>query len=135
MSIQQSINQMLYTAGVGSNLFAQTPLGKKIAKEKTLKQKLKTAENKYEIASSEAEFHPDPDVSAKVSERFSSEIADIRGQMYENNPTFKAYQSYARAVEEAQAMKGGFSDRIFYLSGKERQEIKKAKEQAQEVQE
>lgn len=47
-SIQQSINQMLYTGTVGAGLYAHSPAGQKQAKIKSLEKNVKTYNKKIE---------------------------------------------------------------------------------------
>lgn len=50
-SIQQSLNQMLVTAGVGAGLYAQSPAGKEAAEVRNIKRNMPKLEKQIEEAS------------------------------------------------------------------------------------
>lgn len=128
MSIQQSFNQMLYSGTIAAGLVAHSPAGQKAAKIRDLKQQEAALQQQYDIESSETEFHPDPDVNLRVHKKFTKELANLKAQQYKLNPTKKAYNSYVKAVDEARALDSSFKDRISFLTGEEREQIKQAKE-------
>lgn len=121
-SIQQAMNQMLATAGVGAGLYAHSPEGQERAhfkqlgkEEKGLRLQSDTLSEALEVAETAAEAKKVEKAIAKTE----ASIADVREKRFKLKPSEKALRSYEEQVQNVRDFKGSFKDRLLGLSSEE----------------
>lgn len=119
MSIQQSLNQALYTTTIAAGLYTHSPQGIKAEKIRNLEKQEKLVDTKTEMeqelfaqdAKTQEEFAQGKSLrQEKAYAKRSSEIANIRKKLYETDPSEKRLASYLKAIEEKRFSKQALKD-------------------------
>ena len=115
MSIQQALNNMLFTAQVGAGLYAHSPAGK----EKTEYRQLEKAYQKTEGTYSQW-AEPTTEEEIEIYEDKAQVQADIAAKMYSIRPTLENYKRYKETL-------GGLTEKIESKKS-QKEELKNRKE-------
>lgn len=102
MTIQNAVNQMLGSATIAAGLYAHSPAGKAAAKGRELKQKEKAENIKADIETGIAEESENPNAVTEVYASRARNIANIRKEQFENQPSEEGYRQYLAAKKEAE---------------------------------
>ena len=122
MSIQQSLNQALYQAGIMKGIYAQTEKGKAAQKMKGLQKREKIVQNQLDIA--ESAVKPEASEADPVYTQAFKEQTDIARQKWELNPNEKSFKEYA----ELQSAYEDWENALKYSQEKRQQTLADQKE-------
>lgn len=125
MSIQQAMNNMLFSAQIGAGLYAQSPAVKNKTKIKEKETAIR-AENRKADLETEAlagEVGKNKNFEKSYYAR-TKRIAKLHEEMFELNPTEKRYQSYLNAVKEKEEAKKQYKDRVKFLKEHEKNKLR-----------
>ena len=113
MSIQQAMNNMLFSAQVGAGLYAQSPAAKAQAEYNKAEKEFQKTESVY---SQWAE--PTNEDEEKIYEQMSQRQADLASKMYSIKSTQENYEKYKETlgglvekIEGKTAQKNAFKER------------------------
>lgn len=123
MSIQQAMNNMLFSAQVGAGLYAQSPAAKTQAKIKGKEKAIEAEKIKADVETGAHEGDENATFEKTYFAR-TKKIAKLEEEMFELNPTEKRYQSYLTAVKEKEQAKTAYKDRVKFLKEQKKEQEK-----------
>ena len=113
--IQQSFNQMLMSAQVGTALYGQTPAGKTAAEKQGLKRQAETSSQRMEASSHPMGHSSDP-MRDKIFGEDLAAYTEVTRRLYQLDPSDANYQEYKYNAEQLedweQLMKASYDKRI-----------------------
>lgn len=99
-SIQQSLNQALYTGTIAAGLYAHSPMGKRMSQLKDLSKREKIINKQIEVEGKEEFIGSEWPTIAKNYGRQLEELTNIAEQRYKLDPTEKAFKSLLARQKE-----------------------------------
>lgn len=119
MSIQQSLNQALYTSTIAAGLYTHSPQGKERAQLKNLEKRDEAIAKQLNVV--DTKVGPEESVADPIYGKAFQEQVDIARQKYELRPNEESFKEYAELKESyeewEQALKHSQEKRLKELRG------------------